>query len=300
MNSAKGKVLSSFDISEVGDPTQPPTLANPQNLPTVLTSPVGFGPYSPINDPNYVQPTTTAAGYMPGNFYDPQYRTINERFNWVYDNATNLQSQVDRFIDLRVTNNADGSVSPLNPLFGFGKARIVPGSEIIYGPDQLPGPNQGNTIRYVRTTRAPGPNQYQINYVDQAEPTNSTGAIDYSMIGLTNAQLNGFNPSVYDSQNFCSAIVQPRFKKGYVKFNSDPNVPLPIGQIQIAYRFQFNGTQKGLAAGVSTNDVFAVDYDTRQLISVLLTIRNYPQTTNIPNPQTVTVKATATVRNVIR
>jgi len=43
----------------------------------------------------------------------------------------------------------------------------------------------------------------------------------------------------------------------------------------------------------------AVDYDTRQLMEVLLTVRNYAQTT-LPNPQYVTLKATATVRNPIR
>ena len=68
----------------------------------------------------------------------------------------------------------------------------------------------------------------------------------------------------------------------------------------MSYRFQFNGSGANVPAGVNASDVFAVDYDTRQLISVQLTIRNYPQTTNIPNPQTATVKATASVRNVTR
>lgn len=322
MNTPKGKVLFGFDISSVGNPNTMPQAANPQNLPTVLTSPVGYGPYSPTQDPSYVPPVsspTFAAGYIPGNFYDPAFQTINELYNWVYINAPNLSTQVDRFIDLRVTPQADGTPSPLHPTLGFAKCTITPGSEIVYGPDQLPGPNFGNTVRYVRTTRAPGPNQYQINYVDQPEPrdpptagTDIAGPIDYSLIGLTQAQLNGFNPTAYDPQNFCSAVIQPRFKKGYIRFNSDPNSPLPLGQIQVAYRFQFNGSETSVAdpnnpgstmpvpAGVQASDVVAVDYDTRQLMSVLLTIRNYPQTTNIPNPQTVTVKATATVRNVIR
>lgn len=306
MSTAKGTIITSFGINEVGNPNQPPTNANPQNLPTVLTSPVGYGPYSPINDPSYVAPVVnsngTTAGYMPGNFYDPAYQSVNEQFNWVYDNATNLQQQIDRFIDLRNTPNADGTPSPLNPTVGFPKARIVPGSEVVYGPDQLPGPNYGNTVRYVRTTQTPGPNQYQINYVDQAEPTDPNGTtIDYTLIGLTPGQVAGFNPNVYSAQNFCSAVIQPRFKKGYLKFNSDPNSPLPIGPIQVSYRFQFNGnTTLPLPAGTNPSDVLAVDYDTRQLMSVELTMRNYPQVTNIPNPQTVTVKATADVRNVIR
>jgi prepilin-type N-terminal cleavage/methylation domain-containing protein len=319
MNTAKGKLLFSFNISEVGDPTQAFNPNNPQNLPTVLTSPAGYGPYTPTQDPSYVPPVTSpnyVAGYIPGNFYDAGFQTINERFNWCYVDAPNLATQTDRFIDLRVTPMADGSVSPLHPTLGFAKCTIVPGSEVVYGPDQLPGPNLGNTIRYVRTTRSPGPNQYQINYVDQPEPRDAatqlgqlSGPVDYTLIGLTPGQVAGFNPAVYDPQNFCSAIIQPRYKKGYLKFNSDPNSPLPIGPIQVSYRFQFTGTQTvdatpaqtvPIPGGVSSSDVVAVDYDTRQLMSVLLTIRNYPQTTNIPNPQTVTVKATATVRNVIR
>jgi hypothetical protein len=48
-----------------------------------------------------------------------------------------------------------------------------------------------------------------------------------------------------------------------------------------------------------SSDVFAVDYDTRQVIDVNLTIRNYPQTT-LPTSQTVTLKGSATVRNFIR
>lgn len=303
MSSAKGTIVTSFGINEVGNPNIAPSATNPQNLPTDLTSPVGYGPYSPIDDPSYVSAANSASGigYMPGNFYDPEYQTVNEEFNWVYDNETNLQQQLDRFIDLRNLPNADGTASPLNPTTGFPKARIVPGSEVVYGPDQLPGPNYGNTVRYVRTTQAPGPNQYQINYVDQAEPTDPNGTIDYTMIGLTAQQVAGFNPAVYNAQNFCSAIIQPRFKKGYLKFNSDPNAPLPLGQIQISYRFQFNGTQTGQVTALgNASDVLAVDYDTRQLMGVQITIRNFPQVTNVPNPQTVSVKATADARNVIR
>jgi hypothetical protein len=250
---------------------------------------------------------------LGGNFYDPAYATINEKFNKVWTDNPNLQPNLDRFIDLRLATSApgggDGSVSPMHPSLGFPKAHIVPGSEVVYGPDQFIGPNLGNTVRYVRVTRAPGPNQYQINYDDQPEPVNpGTGQIDYTMIGLTPGQVAGFNPNVYDPTNFCSAVIQPRYKRGYIRLNSDPNVALPLGEIQVDYRFQFNGskvTYNGIQTGagnggVVSSDAFAVDYDTRQLISVLLTIRNYPQTTNVPNPQTVTVKATATLRNVIR
>jgi hypothetical protein len=107
--------------------------------------------------------------------------------------------------------------------------------------------------------------------------------VDYSLIGLPNPPLN------YTANDFVSAIIQPRFRAGYVQLNSDPNLPLPDGNIVISYRFQFN----------RAGDTFSADYDSRQLMSVLLTIRNYPQT-SIPNPQSITLEGTSTVRNILR
>jgi hypothetical protein len=194
-------------------------------------------------------------------------------------------------MDLRVTPQVDGTPSPMDPSNGFGRAKIVAGSDVVIGPDQNPGPNYGEPIRYTRTTRAPGPNQYKINYVDLPEP-------DYSLYGLP------VPPANYTPGDFTSAVFQPRFKVGYIQLNSDPNVPLPSGTIRVSYRFQFTGgisagSIAGIASGGARQDAVAVDYDTRQLMSVLLTIRNYPQS-NIPNPQTVTLSATAKVRNYLR
>jgi hypothetical protein len=43
----------------------------------------------------------------------------------------------------------------------------------------------------------------------------------------------------------------------------------------------------------------SVDYDSRQVINVLLTVRSFPQST-LPNPGTITLQATAPVRNFLR
>jgi prepilin-type N-terminal cleavage/methylation domain-containing protein len=281
-----GKVRTSFLISEVGDPAVNPPATNPQNLPSKVTCGPD-GPTTPLTD------TDTS-----GLFWDPRHDPINEKFNKVWVDHPNLQPDVHRFIDLRVALNADGSISPMHPTLGFARASMVPGSEEVYGPDQLPGPNYGTTIRYTRITgRNPGPNQYRINYVDQPQPTNDTGAVDYTVIGLSASELAGFNPNVYNDKNFASAVIQPRYKKGYLQLNSDPNVPLPNGEIMVSYRFQFNSAGGGGTG--SREDVFAVDYDTRQLMNVLVTIRNYPQS-SMPNPQGITLKSTAAVRNYIR
>lgn len=266
-----GRIFTGFAITEVNHQTTQPS--NPENEPQVETG----EEIAPVSDPN-----------TSGNFYDPAFESINKRFNWTWNNQPGLRPNIHRYIDLRVTPRFSEARGPLHPdpSIGFPRAKIVPNSEVVIGPDQNPGPNYRNPVRYTRTTRTPGPNQYRINYVNLAEP-------DYSLLGLPTP------PATYDPQNFMSAVYQPRFKAGYIQLNSDPNVPLPgddpatvgvnEGVIRVFYKFQMTHPR----------DVFAVDYDTRQLISVLLTVRNYPQT-SLPNPQTITLRANAKVRNFLR
>lgn len=273
-DTAQGKITSSFGIDMVKSAgLLPPGVT--MNQPSVDTG----AALSPLNEPGGVWTGAT---------------TINRRFNLIWNDpafAGLKPDKLHRFIDLRVTPQIDGTPSPLDPAVGFGRAKIVPGSEVVIGPDQNPGQNYGLPVRYVRTTRTPGPNQYKINYVDLPEP-------DYSLYGLP------VPPVSYTPGNFESAIFQPRFKVGYIQLNSDPNVPLPTGNIRVFYRFQFTGgisagSIAGISSGGARQDAVAVDYDSRQLMQILLTIRNYPQS-NLPNPQTVTLTATAKVRNYLR
>jgi hypothetical protein len=266
-DSGSGRLVASFGLNEVGDGTADTSgLASQDALPDVNTGPAD----SPLqnNDP---------AAVYSGTGYE-----INSCFNRTWDDAANadLKPNLQRFIDLRVTPQDDTTPSPLNPdpAVGFTRCRIVAGSEEIIGPDQKAGPNFGAAIRYERTTHDPGPNQYKINYVDQAEP-------DYALAFPG----HGVPPAVYTPTDFMSAVIQPRYKVGYVQLNSDPNVPLPAGSFHIFYRFQFT----------HPNDSFSVDYDSRQVMSILLTIRTYPQS-NLPLPQNVTVSTSAEVRNFIR
>lgn len=261
-NLAGGELSTSIGIDQWGvDGTA--ILPPDRNLPFALTGPE----LTPTNDP-----------VLPGNFYDPAYDTINKKFNkvWLDNPSMQVAGGTHRFIDLRLTPSADGTLSPLHPINGFPQATIVPGSEVVIGPDQNPTGNYGQPIRYVRTTRNPGRNQYQINYSNLAEP-------NYAANGWANP------PATYDPTNFMSAIIQPRYKVGYLQFNSDPLAALPTGTISVYYKVQFS----------KPGDTITVDYDTRDLMTVLLTIRNYPQTT-LPNPQNITLKATAPVRNAVR
>lgn len=283
----RGKLIASFGINEVGVvSSSAPFLAiplpdpanNPNNLPSNVTWPDNSPPQSAVAD---------FANVTAGVFSDAQYSSINKKYNKIWHDYPGLHGNIHRFIDLRVTPNDDGAASPLSPdpATGFARAQIVPGSEEIYAPDQNSGPNYGNIVRYTRTTHEPGPNQYRINYVNQTEP-------NYALLGLSSP------PPVYTPADFTSAVFQPRYKAGYIQFNSDPNVPLPgdnpatginEAKILIFYRFQFS----------QPNDVMAVDYDSRELMSIQMTIRNYPQS-SLPNPQAVTLHSTASVRNFTR
>lgn len=345
--SGPGKIVASFGISEVGVNSLPNDAyedPNRPNLPT-LWLPDSYGPFSPNNDPAWNSTTNTWSGsypwspvgtqlWTPINSGVPNPYDINEAFNQAWYVHQDLQSGVgvQRFIDLRVVPNEDGTYSPLYPgnvaagtITGFqvpqpdgsmmSRCRIVPGSETVYGPDQKPGPNLGRPVRYTRTTHAPGPDQYRINYTDQKEPsdpgTGMVSAASYQLLGLTAGETAGFDPTKYDPTNFTSATIEPRYKVGYLQLNSDPNLPLPNGYtlngnpvpvpFKVSFRFQFTGTlaPNTVPAGAGTTDVFEVDYDTRELMQVLLTIRNYPQS-DLPNPQSITLKSTASIRNFAR
>ncbi|RYG64641.1 hypothetical protein EON77_19470, partial [bacterium] len=198
--------------------------------------------YTPANDP-----IAGADANKDQKFFEDPYGSINARFNkiWIdaqkgYNNVPSAFAErgvAHRFIDLRLTPtsvttaNPVGVLSPLDPRQGFTRARIVPGSEEVFGPDMSPGPNYGVEIRYRRTTRdVPGPNEYRINYVDLQAPgtTDALGNFveDYSQsLGLPAG--SAVPPATYKPTDFVSAVVQPRYKAGYLVLCSEPNVPIP-------------------------------------------------------------------------
>ena len=238
------------------------------------------------------------------------YSGVNERFARLWHQWDSLWPNVSlaparddaangckRFIDLRTMAQAGPSAeqSPLSPGL-LARASIVPGSEVVYGPDQNPGPNYGQIIRYSRVPNIDsvpvGPNQYKINYTDRLEP-------DWNAIYQFPAP--NYDKANYNATDFLSSVLQARYRAGYMELNSRygepipgddailPAGPKPNGNIYVTYRFQFT----------EPNDVISVDYGSTELMEVVLTIRNYPQT-NIPNPQMVTVRGTAAVRNKMR
>lgn len=284
-----GRIVGSFGIDEVGNNAVAFNPINPQNLPGLVPG--------AANVPAQELLTNWSAT-----------NEINTRFNrfWNSLEGQALRPNVHRYMDLRITPNGDGSTGPLDPTnLRFSKVQITPGSEVVYGPDQIPGPNYASQVRYTRVNGEPGPNQYRINYGDVPEPAN------YSLVfpGYANP------PATYDPVSITSAILQPRFKVGYLQFCSDPNIPIPDtmrvrdantgnlviapANIRVFYRFQFfesGPTTPNPGGATAVPDVVTVSYDTRQMMNVLLTIRNYPQS-NLPEATSITLKATAKIRN---
>ncbi len=174
-------------------------------------------------------PVRNALGYIP---LTPTSTANNNFLGWFNSPSANQQTRLlaRRFVDLRTFAAGGNAFNPLtSPALGFNNpfGKIVPGSEIVYGPDQRPGPNFGEPIRYTRVTASqrPGLNQYKINYTDITEPAN------YQVtLGVPDPGVDA------DVRNY----IQPRFKKGYVEFDSDPNLVLPAGNITIQYDFQLN------------------------------------------------------------
>jgi hypothetical protein len=185
-----------------------------------------------------------------------------------------------RFLDLRNLTDFPANNPDFNPfqnsVNGYLNPHtfITPGSESVYGPDQRPGPNYGRPIRYTRVAagESVGINQYRVNYTDIREA-------NYGAMGLPDPNSNA------DVRSF----IQPRYKKGYFEFNSDPNLPLPQGQVQISFDFQVN----------LDDDAVVVDYDSNQQIRFDLTVRRFPGATRTP-PLTVSVSDVIAVRNFAR
>ncbi len=286
VDTRQGKIIASFPITEVGNNPIPAGLQNvvTDNRPLAATGPQVGPTGTPVNDTRWKDDDSRPASFTS---------QINTRFNKLWDDwdllmPPQLQGQANkaqlchRYLDLRVLPLPDGSASPLHPTLGFARTRITPGSEIVFGPDQRPGPNQGRQTRYSRVASPDqvGPNEYFIRYNDIKEPDWEKS---YGITGVST------DPRVYDPNSVISAILQAQFRAGYIKFNSRMGEPLPQGNIFVYYRFQFT----------EPNDVFAIDYDSRQVIDINLTIRNFPQT-NLPNPLGVSLKGTATVRNFFR
>jgi prepilin-type N-terminal cleavage/methylation domain-containing protein len=188
---------------------------------------------------------------------------INARYNTALSQVPNNAPNIRRYVSLMDLDNngaMDGAANHLT----FPSASIVPGSEVVIGPDQRPGPNYGSPIRYQRVSAAnatPGLNQYRILYQDAAP---------YQEV----LQTYGFAPQLL---------------RGYIEFYSDPNTPLPPDtEIIVTFFYRFN----------LESDSYVADYQTRRLMNLKMGLKfygaqqpvNYSLTTQLEAPNIVQVR----------
>ena len=150
---------------------------------------------------------------------------------------------------------------------------IVPGSEVVTGPDQRHGVHYGQPTVYTRLNRNGDPkriglNEYMINYADQK------------------------NIDIHDpKQNI------PINRVGAVIFNSQDDVPglvpqnaLPEGAAPVTVTYQLQANQLGY--------ITKADYLTRQLITFSLGVRLYDFNSGLP--QEVDLTRRVALRNLLR
>ena len=188
---------------------------------------------------------------------------INARYNTALSQDSDDAPNIRRYVSLMDLDN-DGRMDDARNHLTFPTASIVPGSEVVIGPDQRPGPNYGRLIRYQRVSAAnatPGPNQYRILYQD---------TVPYQEV----MRVYGFTPQLL---------------RGYIEFYSDPRMPLPPNAeifVTFYYRFNLNG------------DSYVADYQTRRLMNLKVGLKyygaqqpvNYALTTQLEAPNIVQVR----------
>ena len=252
----------------------------------------------------------------------------------MYYNATTVNSQIDilsngepltgkrylwlRYFDGTNTLNPGTAMSPLakfyvpldNPIKTpptQPNVRIVPGSERIFGPDQLPGAHYGYRTLYTRVSAYAGqigPNQYKIlyenaanaNYVnDVNDPRVQTGYVEFDSqpdkdigsqpnIGSINLDPSIENPS----QAAGMTPVYRQHSLPLLKYNPATGANVPADPIEISYSFQMN----------RPSDVVKIDYLTRSILNVTMEMRLYD--TRSARPQTTQLTSKVSVRNLQR
>lgn len=287
-----GQAVASFAVQEFGNPADripldAPADAYNKNIPSSNgTDPgVATGPAVVFNAAGY---TNAWAGYT-----NPNERFVSLYQNWetFFPNPASAPAKdgpggPKRAISLRTTPmfGASRTFGPLDPRNGLYRGSITPGSERVYGPDQSPGGDPTKTVLYQRVPNVDsvsvGPNQYKINYVDKTEP-DWAGVFGFGTVD--------YDPTHYDATDFLSAVLQERYRAGYLELNSRPGEPLPSGNIYVTYRFQFT----------EPKDVVTVSYDSAKSVETVVSFVTYGPAGQVL-PVVNTNARAAEVRNLIR
>ena len=288
-----------FSLS-VPNGTAPPTVpgalpdVGPQYDPTTgaftnLNTPFGFTVNADKGIVNFAFPSTATAnwGPTPPAPHRP-YDTAPQRYDPAALDAADPAHNT-RYVDLRTALpagiNPPSSISPLNTSWPwYADVHIVPGSELVYGPDQKPGPHYGNRIRYTRvssTVSNIGPNEYRINYENNS---NNLGLPNPSLyLGYLEFQSGLDDPAVTEnpSKGYYKSVGLPALKQDL----ANPGTDIAADYVEVNYSFTM----------IRPNDVVKVDYMTRDLMNVAVEVRLYDAHSG--KPQIISLSDKIKVRN---
>ena len=252
----------------------------------------------------------------------------------MYYNATTVNSQIDilsngepltgkrylwlRYFDTTNALNPNTAKSPLNQFYvpldnpittpaTQPKVHITPGSERIFGPDQIPGAHYGYRTLYTRVSANAGqigPNQYKILYENAAnanyasdvnDPRVQTGYVEFDSqpdkdigsqpnIGSVNLDPSLENPS----QAAGVTAVYRQHSLPALKYNPAIGANVAADPVEVSYSFQMN----------RPSDVVKIDYLTRSILNITMEMRLYD--TRSARPQTTQLTSKVSVRNLQR
>lgn len=258
-----------------------------------------------LHDPVSGKPYTSA--------FDPA--AVNATFNSDYAKALDpnasgwppgREQQIFRAVSLASLDpllNSELSAGlhpPLEPQMDgrtyIPNVQITPGSEVVIGPDMIPGPHYGMCITYTRVPRNTdprmiGPNEYMINYADvpnkQPVDPNDPPELQQMQTLLQSAGTILFDSQV-DPPNQAPKHMIPEMppSPNCPKLGSELNPP--IQRIYVSYKIQSN----------KSSDLVKADYLTRDLMTAALGVRLFDF--NSGQPQQVNLTQKIKVRNLQR
>ncbi len=256
--------------------------------------------------------------YDPADVNAQIDQTYGKRFLWLRNfpiNTTNYTglnpataiSPIGQYYLDPTANGCSASAGVLPPQAGV---RVVPGSETVYGPDQISGFHYGWRTQYTRVSSSAGrigPNQYRILYEngpnadclnDANDPRVQTGYIEFDSQPDTDAkgvQVVGVSPSA----NLAPGLELPWHGPGQEPVYRTHSLPqrkwdqtsqsiVNSDPVEVSYSFQMN----------RPTDVVKIDYLTRSIINVNMELRLYDPRSG--RPQTAQLATKISVRNLQR
>jgi hypothetical protein len=233
------------------------------------------------------------SGWPPGREHDI-YRMITVAA--MFDQANPTIVGLEPILNPEIPNGPPDSINgPRPPLEIQPDKRnwvpnslLTPGTEIVTGPDMIPGPHYGLPITYTRVPRNTdpkriGPNEYMINYADipNVQPVDPN---DPPELQQMEKLLQTAGTIIFDSQIDPPDQIK-RHAIPYADLNGDGKPDVPI---VVTYQIQNN----------KITDVVKADYLTRELVTVALAVRLYDF--NSGQPQQVNLTQKVQVRNLQR